>query len=203
VLAAPDCPDSVFIEDTAVVLPEVAVITRPGASSRRPETRAVAEGVAVYRRILPIETPGTLDGGDVLALGKIVFIGETRRSNRDGIDQMKRHLAPLGYSVVGVPVSGCLHLKSAVTQIAEATLLIQPEWVDPSAFADFELIEVDPSEPYAANALKIGELIIYPTTFPKTADRISAQGIELCTVKVSELAKAEGAVTCCSLVFAE
>ena len=201
--AAPDCPDSVFIEDTAVVLPEIAVIARPGAPSRRPETSAVSKALRPYRRLLTVEPPGTVDGGDVLAIGRTLFIGRTKRSNADGIDQMRLLLSPMGYTVIGVEVSGCLHLKSAVTQVAEKTLLIQPSWVDARTFTDFEAIEIDPSEPFAANALRIGNRMVYPAAFPKTARRIESRGIEVRTVDVSELAKAEGAVTCCSLVFDE
>jgi len=199
--AAPDCPDSVFIEDTAIVLSDLAVIARPGAPSRRAETSAVAKALRPYRRLLTLEAPGTLDGGDVLTIGRTLFIGQTERSNAGGIKQMRLLLSPMGYTVIGVPVNGCLHLKSAVTQVAKETLLIHPSWVDASAFVSFEVIEVDPSEPYAANALRIGDRIIYPTAFPKTARWIEARGIEVRTVDVSELAKAEGAVTCCSLVF--
>lgn len=201
--AAPDCPDSVFIEDTAVVLPEVAVITRPGAPSRRAETSAVSQALRPYRQVMAIEAPGTLDGGDVLTIGRTLFIGQTERSNARGIEQMRQLLSPMGYTVIGVAVNGCLHLKSAITQVAEETLLIQPSWVDASAFAGYEAIEVDPSEPYAANAVRIGERIIYPIAFPKTAGRIEARGVEARTVDVSELAKAEGAVTCCGLLFDE
>lgn len=201
VAAAPDLPDSVFIEDTAVVLPEVAVIARPGAASRRPETAAVSEALGAYRSLLTIEAPGTLDGGDVLAIGRTLFVGQTERSNAGGIEQLGRLLTPMGYAVIGVPVRGCLHLKSAVTLVAEDALLIRPSWVDATAFAGFDLIEVDRSEPYAANALRIGDRVIYPTAFPKTARRIEARRIEVRTVDVNELAKAEGAVTCCSLVF--
>ena len=201
--ATPDCPDSVFIEDTAVVLPDIAVITRPGSPSRRAETSAVSKALSAYRRLSTIEAPGTLDGGDVLTIGRTLFIGQTKRSNAGGIEQMRLLLSPMGYTVIGVRVNGCLHLKSAVTQVAEETLLIQPSWVDARTFAGFEVIQVDPSEPYAANALRIGDRIIYPTAFPKTARRIEARGIKVRTVDVGELAKAEGAVTCCSLVFDE
>ena len=185
------------------MLPDIAVITRPGAPSRRVETSAVSKALSIYRRLLTVEAPGTLDGGDVLTIGRTLFIGQTERSNAGGIEQMRLLLSPMGYTVIGVQVNGCLHLKSAVSQIAEETLLIQPSWVDASAFVGFEVIEVDPSEPHAANALRIGDRIIYPTVFPKTARRIEACGIEARTVDVSELAKAEGAVTCCSLVFDE
>ena len=201
--AEPDCPDSVFIEDTAIVLPDIAVITRPGAPSRRAETSTVSKVLRNYRQLATIEAPGTLDGGDVLTIGRTLYIGRTERSNAGGIKQMRMLLSPMGYSVIEVRVTDCLHLKSAVTQVAEEMLLIQPAWVDATVFPGFELIEVDPSEPHAANALRVGNRVIYPTAFPKTSLRIEGRGIEIRTVDVSELAKAEGAVTCCSLVFDE
>jgi dimethylargininase len=199
--AAPECPDSVFIEDTAVVLPEVAIITRPGAPSRRPETGAVTVALRAYRRIAAIEPPATVDGGDVLVVGRRVFVGRTARSNTDGVRQMRAVLSPLGYEVESVAVSGCLHLKSAATAVAEGTVLVQPQWVSPSVFREFAIVEVDPGELYGANAVRVGARVIYPTAFPRTAERLAARGIEVRSVDVSELAKAEGAVTCCSLVF--
>ncbi len=197
----PDCPDAVFIEDTAVVLPELAIVTRPGAPSRRAETGAVSDALRSYRRILTIQAPGTLDGGDVLTIGRTLFVGRTARSNAAGIEQVRELLAPIGYTVLGIPVDGCLHLKSAVTQIADNMLLIQPSWVDSAVFDAFERIEVDPSEPYAANGLRVGTQVVYPTAFPRTRARIETRGVEVRAVDVSELAKAEGAVTCCSLVI--
>ena len=114
---------------------------------------------------------------------------------------MRRILEPHGYTVAGLPVRGCLHLKSAVTEVAEETLLIQPQWVDRDFFSGYSLIEVDPDEAYAANALRIGDRAIYPISFPKTAERLRSRGIDPAFADVSELAKAEGAVTCCSLIF--
>ncbi len=199
--AAPELPDSVFVEDVAVVLDELAILTRPGAESRRPEVAAIAEALRPYRPLHAIQAPGTVDGGDVLRVGRCLYVGLSSRSNAAAIEQMREVLAPHGYTVQGVPVAGCLHLKSAVTQVAEATLLINRAWVDPAAFAGLELIEVDPAEPYAANALRVGEELIYPAAFPATRRRLEARGLTVHTVDVSELAKAEGAVTCCSLVF--
>jgi dimethylargininase len=199
--AAPGCPDAVFIEDTAVVLPEIAVVTRPGAPSRRGETAAVAASLAAYREIRTVEAPGTLDGGDVLVVGRRAFVGQSARTNAEGIAQLRRLLAPFGYGVDGVRMAGCLHLKSAATAVDEETLLVQPAWVPPSVFAGLTIVTVDPSEPAAANALRIGGRIVYPLAFPRTAERLVTRGIELRLVDVSELAKAEGAVTCCSLVF--
>lgn len=200
--AEPALPDSVFVEDAAIVLDDLAVITRPGAPSRRAETGSVSDVLKPYRNLFYIEVPGTLDGGDVLQLGKTVFVGQSQRSNVQGIEQLRRILADFGYRVVPVPLHGCLHLKSAVTKVADATLLINRTWVDERPFSTFRLIEVDSAEPFAANALLIGNAVIYPEAFPRTRERLEAQGIKVRTVDASELAKAEGGVTCSSLIFA-
>jgi dimethylargininase len=199
--AEPDLPDSVFVEDTALVLDECAIITRPGADSRKPETESIARVLQQYRELHYIQPPGTVDGGDILRIGKQIFVGLTSRSNEAAIQQMQSILAPYGYSVKGVPVSNCLHLKSAVTQVAEKTLLINPSWVDKRFFPGFDFIEVDPSEPFAANAVYVDGQIIYPTSFPRTRARLESAGIPMRLVDASEVAKAEGAVTCCSLLF--
>ncbi len=196
-----DLPDSVFVEDTALVLDECAIITRPGADSRKPEIESIASTLKPYRKLYYIEAPGTVDGGDILRVGKSVFVGLTARSNQSAIDQMQAILAPYGYAVKGVPVTGCLHLKSAVTQVAGKTLLINPVWVQKSAFPGYDFIEVDPSEPSSANAVFVGDRILYPTAFPKTRARLAAAGIQMLLVDATEVAKAEGAVTCCSLLF--
>lgn len=199
--AGPDLPDAVFIEDTAVVFDELAVITRPGAESRRAETAEVAEALTDYRRLVTIQPPGTLDGGDVLLVDNTIFVGQSSRSNAAGASQLHQLMEPYGYTVNRVEVSGCLHLKSAVTQVAEGMLLINPGWVRPGTFGELKAIEVDPAEPFGANAVRIGKAVVYPSGFPKTRRRLEAQGIDVRTVDASELAKAEGGVTCCSLIF--
>jgi dimethylargininase len=199
--AEPDLPDSVFVEDTALVLNELAVILRPGAESRRSETPSISKALEIFRKLLHLESPGTIDGGDVLQIEKKIFVGLTSRSNASGIEQLGNVLKPYGYEVAGVPVRGCLHLKSAVTQVAADALLINPAYVDAEAFPKMRRIEVDPAEPNAANGLRINGSVIYPTAFPATQGRLQEQGIALRLVDVSELAKAEAAVTCCSLVF--
>ena len=201
--AEPDLPDSVFVEDVAVVLDEIAVMTRPGAESRRSEGAAVAELLGRYRTLRAIEPPGTLDGGDVLRIGRRVFVGQSARSNAAGIAQLRALLGEFGYSVQGVPTRDCLHLKSAVTQLADDLVLLQPAWVDRAAFADLRVIEVDPAEPHAANVVRIGDGVLMPACFPRTQQRLVEAGIVVTAVDVSELQKAEGAVTCCSLVFNE
>jgi len=199
--ADPELADSVFVEDAAIVLDAVAVITRPGAESRRPETAAIAGALSRYRPLLAIEAPGTLDGGDVLRIGRTLYVGISGRSNLDAIDQLSLGLAPYGYDVRGVAVRGCLHLKSAVTALDDDTVLVNPDWVDSAVFTGMRPIEIDPRERGAANALRIGERVIYPASFPATRRRLALAGIDVLEVDVSELQKAEGAVTCCSLVF--
>ncbi|QSX78158.1 dimethylarginine dimethylaminohydrolase family protein [Agrilutibacter solisilvae] len=201
--AEPDMPDAVFVEDVAVVLDDVAIMTRPGAASRRAEGASVAELLARYRPLRSIEAPGTLDGGDVLRVGHTLFVGQSGRSNADGIAQLAKLAGQSGYAVRAVPIRGCLHLKSAVTAVRDDTLLLQPAWVDAASFPGFTVIEVDPSEEHAANILRIGDSVVMPAGFPRTHQRLVDAGIDVVTVDVSELQKAEGATTCCSLVFAE
>jgi dimethylargininase len=199
--AEPELPDSVFVEDTAIVVDELAVVMRPGAEPRRGETPSVARVLAEHRPVAVIEAPGTLDGGDVLRLGRRLFVGLSGRSNRAGIEQLHTVLSSHGYTVEALPFTGCLHLKSAVTQVAPDAVLLSPAWVAPAAFDGFRRIEIDPAEAYAANALLVGDAVIYPAAFPRTAARLQRARISLATVDVSELAKAEGAVTCCSLIL--
>jgi len=186
----PDLPDSVFVEDTAIVLDDVAVITRPGASLRRNETQSIAEVLSEYRTIKQITDPGTLDGGDVLRIGRTLYVGNSVRSNITGIKQLMEIVASYGYDVEVVEVKGCLHLKSAASL------------VDADSFGGSrEFIEIDPGEPYAANALLVGDELMYPQSFPRTRLRLESIGIGVRVVDVSELQKAEGALTCCSLIF--
>ena len=199
--ALDDLPDSVFVEDVAIVLDDIAVITRPGAESRRPETAHIAPVLARHRRVTFIRPPGTLDGGDVLRLGRRIFVGLSGRSDESGIEQLRTVAWPYGYTVTAVPVSGCLHLKSAVTEISPGFVVVNPAWVDAGVFGKVSVMEVAPEEPYAANGLLAGDRLIYPESFPRTRERLEAAGITIEPVDLSELQKAEGAVTCCSLVF--
>jgi dimethylargininase len=195
-----DMPDAVFIEDTAIVFDELAVIARPGAASRRRETTAVVDALRPYRPVVTIEAPGTVDGGDVLVVGREVFVGLSTRTNNAAVEQIRATLEPRGYVVRAVTVRGALHLKSAVTALDDATLLVNEHWIDSDRFDRFTCIDVDPSEPSAANALRLADRIIFPAAFPRTAERLVKRGFRLEIVDASELAKAEGAVTCCSLI---
>jgi len=199
--AEADLPDSVFVEDTAFILDEVAVITRPGADSRKPETESIIRALSPYKELIHVREPATIDGGDVLIVGRNIFVGRSTRSNLHAVNQLNESLGRYGYVVTSVELHDCLHLKSAVSRVDDKTLLINRNWVDTRPFANYEQIEVDPSEPYAANCLPIGDSIIYPTSFPKTQARLEERGYKITNVEVDELAKAEGAVTCCSLVI--
>ena len=198
--AEADLPDSVFVEDTAVILPDVALITKPGADSRKPETESITQALRPYRELVFIESPGSVDGGDVLVLGKNIYVGLSSRSNQNAIDQMHQKLGKYGYKIQGIETHDCLHLKTAVTRVDDKTLLINRKWVDVEYFEGLELIDVDASEPFAANCLPIGDAIIYPVAFPTTSAKLTARGYKIKPVVVDELAKAEGAVTCCSLI---
>jgi dimethylargininase len=199
--AAHELPDAVFIEDTAVVLDEVAVLARPGAPSRRGESAAVAQALAKYRPVLCMKPPATLDGGDVLRLGRCLYVGRSSRTDQQGIEQLESLVAPFDYRVVPVEFTGCLHLKSAVTAVANGLLLLNPDWISAAAFPTCEAIAIDDREPHGANALEIAGVVIHPSQFPRTRDRLVQCGLRVASVDCSELAKAEGAVTCCSLTF--
>ncbi len=197
----PDLPDSVFVEDTAIVLDEAAVLTNPGADSRKPEVTSVERTLAPHRKLLRVTAPATLDGGDVLTVGKRIFVGMTLRSNPAAVEQLQTLLQPYGYTVRGVPVKNCLHLKTGITQVAENTLLINPNMISKEDLPGFDFIEVDPSEPDAGNALLINGTIIYPSAYVRTRERLQRLGLPIVTVEADELAKAEGGVTCCSLIM--
>lgn len=198
--AAPTLPDAVFVEDMAVVVDEVAVMTRPGAESRRAESAGVADALRPHRELVSMES-GTLDGGDVLRLGRTLYVGRSTRTDEEGIAELERLLAPHGYTIVTVPVGDCLHLKTAVTQVADGALLVQPKWLDPAIFGDQRIIDVDPAEALAANGLLLAGRLLYSSAFPLTRARLEAAGVAVWPFDQSELAKAEGALTCCSVVF--
>lgn len=198
---APELPDSVFVEDTAVALDEIAVITRPGAESRRGEVDAVAEALRRHRPLAAITSPGTLDGGDVLRLGRTLYVGQSGRTNDEGIEQLRHHTGLHGYSVRALRPTGCLHLKTAVTAVSDHAVLLNPDWIATAPFDGLEVITVHPAEPFAANVVRVGEAVLTAADFPRTRRILEEHGIEVHVVDVSELAKAEGAVTCCSILL--
>jgi len=199
--AEPDLPDSMFVEDPALVLDELAIIFPLGTESRRPEAATIAAALKPFRRLEYVQLPGTIEGGDILRLRGKLYVGLTARSNSEGIAQLTRIVAPHGYQVIGVPVTGCLHLKSAVTALAHNTLLANRAWFDSSFFPGYDWVDVDPSESHAANALALGNTIIFPASFESTRASIEARGFHVAPLDISELQKAESGLTCSSLIF--
>jgi dimethylargininase len=199
--AESDLPDSMFVEDPAIVLDELAVILPLGTESRRAESRSLALELEKYRKLAYVQLPGTLEGGDVLRIGRKLFVGLTQRSNADGIRQLTELLQPFGYEVIAVPVTGCLHLKSAVTYLDRNTLLANRAWFDTAPFAGYDWIDVDPAELHAANALAICGTVIFPASFPRTRGRIGSLDFRVTPLDISELQKAESGLTCSSLLF--
>jgi dimethylargininase len=195
---ADDCPDAVFVEDTVVVHGDLAVITRPGADERKPETAGTERAVrCLGYRVAHIEAPGTLDGGDVLKHAGTVWVGVGGRTNQEGLDQLAAHLAPLGAAVVGVPVAKVLHLKSAVTALPDGTVVGYPPLVDdPSVFPSFLPV---PEEPGSHVVLLDGETVLMSTSAPRTRALFEERGLRVVAVDMSEFEKLEGCVTCLSV----
>jgi len=191
----------VFVEDPAIVLDEVAVITRPGAESRRGETGSIAHALAPFRELRTIRAPATIEGGDVVHVGKTLYVGLSQRTNHEGIAQLAEILKPFGYRVAAVEVNGCLHLKSAACWAGGDVILANRQWIDAAAFRDFKIIDVAGDEPAAADVLPIGGKLLVPANFVHTSEILEAAGIEVRNIDVSELQKAEAGVTCMSLLF--
>src|ERR1044071_550756 len=190
--AVDELPDSVFVEDTAVVLEEVAVLTRPGVGSRRGEVSLIEPEVARLRPVVRVEPPATLEGGDVLRLGRTLYVGLSPRTKASGADALRRLAAPHGYEVVTVEPHGCLHLKTGCSGLDEETVLVNPDWVDAAGFRGREVVGVGGAEAWAANVLSVGGPVCISSTFPRTAEMLAALGYEVRAVEVSEFAKAEG-----------
>jgi dimethylargininase len=197
----PELPDSMFVEDPAIVLDELAVILPLGTPTRRGEAESIAQALAPYRKLARVELPGTMEGGDVLRIGRELYVGLSRRTNAKGIRQLGTILSPYGYEVISVPVNGCLHLKSAVTYLGQRKLLGNRARMGAEPFTGYEWIDVAPEEPRATNALVIGDTVIFPTSFPRTRERIEKCGFRVLALDISELQKAESGLTCSSLIF--
>lgn len=199
--AEAELPDSMFVEDPAIVLDELAVVFPLGTEARRREAESLAKAIAPFRKIQYVKLPGTVEGGDILRIGKRLFVGLTARTNEEGIRQLEKIVAPFGYKVIAVPVTGCLHLKSAVTYLGNNFLLANRKWFDPTPLGGYKWIDVDPGEEHAGNALALGGSVIFPASFPKTRARIEAKGFHIRQIDIAELQKAESGLTCSSLIF--
>jgi dimethylargininase len=194
-------PDCVFVEDTAIVLDEVAVMMSMGAESRRGEPAGIERTLADFRPIEHVRLPATIDGGDVVRAGRTLYVGISARTNIIGVAALADVVARYDYDVVGVPVTGCLHLKTACSALPDGRFLVNRDWIDVSPLPADRLIDVPRDEPWAGDVLVIGEQIIASSAFHRTADVLDEQGWEVLPVPVSEFAKAEGGVTCMSLMI--
>ncbi len=199
--AHPDYPDAYFVEDTAVVTPDVAVITNPGAASRQGEEDTIEPVLARYRNTLRIQAPGTLDGGDVLKMGTHFFVGISERTNREGAEQLGHFLEETGNTWTGIPVDAGLHLKSSVSYVGQNTLLVTEDFADLEEFKGYDKIVLDTSEEYAGNILLINDCLIMPKGFPDTRKKLEVLSLEVIELDVSEARKMDGGLTCMSLRF--
>jgi dimethylargininase len=199
--AEPELPDAMFVEDPMVVFDELAIVTRMGCAGRRLESDSLATAIAPFRRLHRLTEPATLEGGDVLRAGRDVFVGMSSRTNEAGVSQLETEIAPLGYRVHPVEVRECLHLKSACCFIGDNRILANRSWIDATPFRDYIIIDVARDEPAAANVLRIGDTILMAAAFPHTAEVLRGMGLRILTVDISELMKAEAAITCSSIIF--
>lgn len=199
--ALQEFPDAYFVEDTAVVIPEVAIITNPGAVSRRGEQQKIEPILSIYRTITQIQPPGTLDGGDVLQVDNQLFVGISQRTNMEGAEQFGRIVSGYGYGWKPIIVESGLHLKSSVNYIGKNTLIITQEFADLEQFQPYKLIVLEKSEECAANTLWVNDTLITPTGFPKTKRKLEYLGLPIIEIDISEARKMDGGLTCMSLRF--
>jgi len=199
--ADPTLPDSVFVEDTAVVLDEAAVVARPGNALRQREVPAMAAALSAYRKLLRITAPATLEGGDVLRLGRDFSVGISSRTNGEGFSQFASIVGVFGYRATPIEVKGCLHLKTAVTALDEETLLLNPSWIDGAALPRVRKLIVPPDEPFGANALVVNGIVHLSARWKRTKGLVEKAGFSVNALDVSEFEKAEAGLTCLSLIF--
>jgi dimethylargininase len=194
-------PDSCFVEDTAIVVDELAIICSMGVSSRRGETKLIERELSQYREIARISLPATIEGGDVLRIGRKIFVGQSSRTNPEGIEGLARILEPYGYSVVHARTKGSLHLKSACTAIDEETVFVNPDWVELDAFRGLNLVYTPAGEPWSANLLRVGTTVCVQAGFPRAIELIERVAERVEIIDISELRKAEAGLTCSSIIF--
>jgi dimethylargininase len=197
----PEFPDAVFVEDPAVVVDEVAVITPMGTEVRGQEAKSLATALSPFRPLKFMSYPARLEGGDIMRVGRTLYVGGSRRTNHAGMDQLAEILLPYGYQVCPVDVKGCLHLKTGCSYLGRNTLLVNQSWVDTAPLKGFDVIDIPTTEPWAANALVIEDVILLPTDFPQTGAILEDRGFHVQTIDVSELMKAEAGLTCMSIIF--
>lgn len=208
VLALPgldDLPDAVFVEDNAVVLPEVAVLCNMSDPARAPEVESIEDALASHREVRRIAPPGTLEGGDTFMVGRTIYVGLSSRTNDAGASQLEQLLEPYGYHVHRVGVTGCLHLSTGATHIGDGVVVANTDWVDADAIRngpeEVRLIGVPDEEPWGANAMRVNDTVVMHAGHPRTRALIEAEGYSVRTVDISEFMKAEAGLTCMRLLF--
>jgi dimethylargininase len=198
----PELPDSVFIEDPAIVLDEIALFGQMGAVKRRAEAKSLAAVLAAVRPLKFMDGPGTIEGGDRVRIGRTLFVGVSGRTNMHGVEQLRTILGPYNYEFRPVQVKSCLHLTTGCSYIGRNTVLMNPDWVDASVFNNFEIISTPPDEPWAANTIAVGDgAILVSASFPRTRELLERRGFEVHLANISELEKAEAGLSCMSLIF--
>lgn len=194
-------PDSVFIEDNAIVLDELAVITSMGTVTRQGESALLLPALSGHRRLVNILPPATIEGGDVCRIGKTLLVGISSRTNWLGVEALQAIVEPLGYRVTPIEIQGCLHLKTACTPLDDKTLLVNPTWLDLDALRQFQLVRVPSAEPLGANVLRLPQGILANAAFPRTLDLMKGEGHTVSDVDIREFSKAEAGLTCLSLLI--
>ncbi len=196
-------PDGTFLEDTAIVLDEVAVLTSMGTPARRDEPAGIEPILREHREVVRIESPAKIEGGDVLRVGRTLLVGQSARTNFAGIALLAGQVERFGYTVQAVPVQNCLHLKTACTALPDGRLLINPAWINLAALASlkFELVEIPSSEPWGANVCLLNSFVLLAAEHIRTAEMIDSLGFHVRPIELSEFVKAEGGVTCLSLLI--
>ena len=197
----PDHPDAHFVEDTAVVTADVAVITNPGADARKGEEESIARVLGEYRKIERIHAPGTVDGGDVLQVGNHFFIGESERTNKEGAGQLGRILQKYKNTWTTVPVGVGLHFKSSVNHAGGNTLLVTEDFANQKELDGYDKIRVDMAESYAANTLFVNGHLLMPSGFSDTRKKLEVLGFTIIELETSEVRKMDGGLTCMSIRF--
>ena len=194
-------PDAHFVEDVAIVTPEATVLTRPGAAARRGEELAMLPVLEVLGPLARIVAPGTLDGGDILFVGRHCLIGQSERTNRAGMEQLAAILEPHGYACRAIDVDTGLHLKSSINEVGDDAVIVTPALARQPALATFRRIETAPGEDDAANALLVNDYLLVPSGYPATTERLAALGHEIVELEVSQASRMDGGLTCLSLRF--
>jgi dimethylargininase len=194
-------PDSSFVEDTAIVIDELAIICSLGVPSRRGESSVIAKELSRYRELIYISLPATIEGGDVLRVGKRILVGHSKRTNLLGINELARILKPFDYQVTAVDTRGSLHLKSACSAINDETLFVNPNWIETDWLSDFKILRTPVAEPGSANVLRVGETVCVQAGFPRAVELVEGVADRVETIDMSELRKAEAGLTCCSIIF--